>query len=296
MEARPPAKALRRTDREGRVASPRMHPIERLRYVARTGGVDLVELVQDAALALGGFADDPVALVTACRSLVDRHPAAGPIWWLASRMLVAGDPGSEAWQAVEDMETDATARTLARAVPDGARVLVVGWPDVVVTGLRRRGDCQLLVVDPEGSYLRSSVDVVRRSGLLVEEVPEAGIGAAAGRADLVLFEAQAMGDTGLVAAMGARAAAAVACLAGTPVWAVAPMGRMLPGGLWRELARRLGDVAEPWLEPDELVPVGLVSAVVRHAGVVIPADAAAEPDCPFAPELVRPLDAPGSHR
>src|SRR5215213_4877403 len=64
-----------------------VHPIERLRYVARAGGLDLVELVQDAALALSGFADDPAALVTACRSLVDRHPAAGPVWWLAARVL-----------------------------------------------------------------------------------------------------------------------------------------------------------------------------------------------------------------
>ena len=272
-----------------------MHPIERLRYVARAGGLDLVELVQDAALALAGFSDDPAALVTACRSLVDRHPAAGPIWWLAARVLVAADPASEAWQVVEELEADDTARSVARHVPDGARTLVVGWPEVVVAGLRRRGDCRLLVVDPEGAWSRSAGDLGRR-GLLVEEVPEAGIGPAAADADLVLFEAQAIGDTGVVAVMGARAAAAVAVAAGTPVWAVAPVGRMLPAGLWRVVAQRVGDVAEPWLEPDELVPLDLVSAVVRPGGLLLPADAAAVPDGPFAPELVRPLDAPGSHR
>ena len=273
-----------------------MHPIERLRYVARAGGVDLVELVQDAALALGGFSDDPVALVTACRSLVDRHPAAGPIWWLAARVLVASDPGSEAWQVVEEIEADDTARMVAREVPDGATVLVVGWPAVVVAGLRRRGDCRLLVVDPEGAYRRSSAELVRRGGVVVEEVPEAGVGAAAAQADLVLFEAQAIGDGGLVAVMGARAAAAVAAAAGVPAWAVAPVGRMLPSGLWRVLAQRVADVPEPWLEPDELVPLDLVSAVVRPSGLLSPGDAATEPDCAFAPELVRPLDAPGSHR
>jgi hypothetical protein len=273
-----------------------MHPIERLRYVARAGGLDLVELVQDAALALGGFADDPVALVTACRSLVDRHPAAGPIWWLTARVLVAADPASEAWRLVEEIETDDTARTVARELPDGARILVVGWPEVVVAGLRRRGDCELLVVDPEGAYRRSSIEAVRRGGPLVQEVPEAGVAAAAAQVDLVLFEAQAIGDAGLVAVMGTRAAAAVAAAGGTPVWAVAPVGRMLPSGLWRVLAERLGDVAEPWLEPDELVPLDLVSGVLRPTGLLMPADAAADPDCPFAPELVRPLDAPGSHR
>jgi hypothetical protein len=71
---------------------------------------------------------------------------------------------------------------------------------------------------------------------------------------------------------------------------------MLPPGLWQVVASRVAGVPEPWLEPDELVPLDLVSAVVRPDGVLAPADATADPDCPFAPELVRPLDAPGSHR
>ena len=280
-----------------------MHPIERLRYVARAGGLDLLELVQDAALALGGFADDPAALVTACRSLVDRHPAAGPVWWLAARVLTSPDPAAEAWRVVEEVEADDTARTLYREVPDGARVLVVGWPDAVARGLSRRGDCRYLVVDAAGAF-SSPVDRLLRAGLDVDEIPEAGIGAAAGLVDLVLFEAQAMGASereglvasGLVAVSGARAAAAVAAAGGTPVWAVAPTGRMLPAGLWQALATRVGDVAEPWLEPDELVPLGLVAGVARPGGVVGPGEAVSVPDCAFAPELVRPLDAPGSHR
>ena len=269
-----------------------MHPIERLRYVARAGGLDLVELVQDAALALAGFADDPVALVTACRSLVDRHPAAGPVWWLAARVLTVADPGSEAWRLVQEVEADATPRTLAREVPDGSRVLVVGWSAAVAGGLRRRGDCHLLVVDPADAFPLTLL----RSGLELEVLPESGLGAAAAAADLVVLEAQAFGDRGLVAVSGARAAAAVAAAAGVPVWAVAPLGRMLPPGLWRVLAERIASVPAPWHEPDELVPVELVSAVVRPGGVLAVEDAVAEPDCPFAPELVRPLDAPGSHR
>jgi hypothetical protein len=272
-----------------------VHPIERLRYVARAGALDLAELVQDAALALGGFAGDPPALVTACRSMVDRHPAAGPVWWLASRVLTASDPAAEAWRVVEEVEADDTARALYRHVPDGAGVLVVGWPDAAARGLGRRGDCRFLVVDAACSF-RSRVDRLLRSGLDVEEVPESGIGAAAGAADLIVFEAQALGPSALVAASGARAAAAVARAEGTPVWAVAPVGRVLPAGLWDVVAQRVAGVPAPWHEPDELVPLDLVSAVVRQAGVLTPGQAAAEPDCPFAPELVRPLDAPGSHR
>lgn len=263
-----------------------MHPIERLRYVARAGGLDLAELVQEAALALIGFADDPAALVTACRSLVDRHPAAGPVWWLAARVLTSSDPAAEAWQVVEEVESDATAAALYRAVPDGARVLAVGWPDTFAMALSRRGDCRLLVVDPTGAA----------GGFDVEEVPDSGLGAAAASVDLVLVEAQAMGPDGFVAVIGARAGSAVAAAAGRPVWCVAPRGRVLPEGLWRVLAQRLDDNPEPWFEPDELVPLGLVAAVVRDGGVFDPVEAGAEPDCAFAPELVRPLDAPGSHR
>ena len=272
-----------------------VHPIERLRHVARGGELDLTELVQDAALALAGFADDPAGLVTACRSLVDRHPAAGPVWWLAARVLTAADPAAEAWQVVEEVEADGTARALYRAVPEGARVLTVGWTSTLAGGLARRGDCRVLVADPTGAF-GGSFEPAVRSGLEVEEVPEAGIGAAAGWVDLVLIEAQAMGPSGLIATSGARAALAVAAAAGRETWSVVPAGRVLPEGLWRVLAGRIDDVPDPWLEPDELVPLGLVSAAVRDVGVTRPEVAAAEPDCPFAPELCRPLDAPGSYR
>ena len=278
-----------------------MHPIERLRHVARADAPDLGELVQEAALALAGFADDPAALVTACRSLVDRHPAAGPLWWLTARVLLAADPASEAWQVVEEVEADRTARTIAGEVPDGARVLVVGWPGVVARGLSHRGDCRLLVVDAAGSF-GFPIRRLLRSSLDVEEVPESGIGAAAAASDLVVVEAQALGGpddstaAGLVAASGSRAAAAVATAVGIPTWAVAPVGRVLPPGLWAVVAQRVADVPEPWHEPDELVPLALLTGVVRPDGLLAAADAVAAPDCDFAPELVRPLDAPGSHR
>ena len=44
-----------------------VHPIERLRYVARTTGVDQRLAVQETAAGLSSFAADPHALVTACR-------------------------------------------------------------------------------------------------------------------------------------------------------------------------------------------------------------------------------------
>ena len=56
-----------------------MHPIERLRYVARVGGVDQGELVREASSALGGFGSDVGGLIVSCRRLLDRHPTAGNV-------------------------------------------------------------------------------------------------------------------------------------------------------------------------------------------------------------------------
>ena len=73
-----------------------MHPIERLRYVARASGADQAVLVRETAGALAAFADDPAGLVTACRRIVSRHPGSGPLWWLCSRVLTATEPMREA--------------------------------------------------------------------------------------------------------------------------------------------------------------------------------------------------------
>ena len=70
-----------------------MHPIERLRYVARASGADQAVLVEETAHALRAFLDDPNGLVTACRRIVDRHPTSAPLWWLCARVLTAPDPG-----------------------------------------------------------------------------------------------------------------------------------------------------------------------------------------------------------
>src|SRR6266516_3347515 len=81
-----------------------MHPIERLRVVARAAGAGPALLAREAAGALAAFGDDPAGLVTACRRLVDRQPTSGPMWWLAARVLGAGDPTVEAWRAADDVD------------------------------------------------------------------------------------------------------------------------------------------------------------------------------------------------
>lgn len=271
-----------------------MHPIERLRWIARAGGAETSLLVREAASALSGFADDPAALVTACRSLVDRHPTVGPMWWLAARCLTSADPDGEAWEVVDAISRDRTSDRLDAEIPGEATVAVLGWPEVAGDALLRRADCTILMVDSSDAW-SDRPRRYGRDGLDLVDVPPAGLGAAAAAADLVIVEADAVGPDAFVAELGSRALAAVAREAGVEVWVVAAAGRVLPAKLWQALVRRVGADDEPWLESVELVPLRAGDSVIRPGGR-FGVDALVDADCPVAPELLRPLDAPGSYR
>lgn len=263
-----------------------MHPMERLRSVARAAAAGPGLLVPEAAEALARLDGDAAALVTACRRLVDRHPEVGPLWWLASRVLCAADPVDEAWRAAAEIESDATAAAVAAAVPDDATVVLVGWPDLVSDGLRRRGDVTALVVSGGGD----SGGLVRRlvgAGGEAEDVPDAGLGAAVASAGVVLLEASAAGPERFAGVAGSHAAAALGRAAGVPVWLVAGVGRVLPAALWTALEARLErSSAPPWHRGTEVVPLALVDCVVGPAGPCAPGAAPAD-GCPVAPELLK---------
>ena len=263
-----------------------MHPIERLRMVARASGQDPGMVAREAAAALAGCADDPMALVTACRRLVDRQAAAGPVWWLAARVVAAADPEGEAWRAAEELYSDPTPGVLAAALPEDATLAVLGWPEQVTEALRRRGDPTVLVVDAQGDG-SPLVRALERGGSDASLVPEAGIGAAVAASTLLLLDASALGSGGFLAVTGSHAAAAVAYTEQIPVWVVAGVGRILPDRLWRAAARVVTDAVEPWSSEWELVPLELATAVVGPEGVQSPTDALARAaGCPEAPELL----------
>jgi hypothetical protein len=261
-----------------------MHPIERLRAVARAGREDPTALAREAASALAAFSAEPAALVTACRRLVERQPTCGPVWWLAARVLTAADPTGEAWRAADELGGDVTPTVLAAELPDDAAVVVLGWPDQVGSALARRGDVRALVVDAldEGAAL---VRWLRRRGSDAELVAESAVAAAVRASDIVLLETVALGPGGFAAVSGSAAAAAVARQCRIPVWAVAGVGRVLPGALWDAVASHLAAQGPSWDADEEVVDLAWVDEVVGPDGRQPAAGAAGRPTCPPAPEL-----------
>lgn len=264
-----------------------MHPIERLRFVARASGAPPGLLVSETAAALASFRHDPQGLVTACRRIVSRQPTSGVLAWLAARVLTGPDPLEELRAATAEVDGDPTGRELAHAIPQDATVCVPGWPDVAEEALARRGDLQVLVVDlgGEGSGL---VMGLHRSGVEAEDVRERGLASAVTAADLVLLEASAIGPDEALVPAGARAAAAVAHTADVPVWLVGGVGRLLPARMWDPfVARAIPATLDTWEADDEVLPLSLVDRIAGPWGVLEPDDALRRCDCPVTPELFR---------
>jgi hypothetical protein len=266
-----------------------MHPIERLRYVARASGGDQRMLVRETAGALRGLGFDPAGLVVACRRIVERHPTSGPMWWLCASVLASPDPYRCAASLADDLDADPTPDVLVEALPDGATVCVVGWPDLIGEALLRRGDSVVLAVDSDEDGMGSSAFVRRlqRSDVDAEIVPAAGLGAAVLASDVVVVEALAACETELLATPGSRALASVGYCSEVPVWAVVGRGRCLPVALFEATGQRQADSRAPWDAQAEGVPLGLCSWAVTPHGVLPTVDATLRPECPMSHELLR---------
>ena len=76
------------------------------------------------------------------------------------------------------------------------RSLILGWPDLAGDALRRRGDVEALVVDAGGEGAVVGPAAAGRAAASRSVVPEAGVGAAAAVAELVLVEAYVGGLPG----------------------------------------------------------------------------------------------------
>jgi hypothetical protein len=154
-----------------------VHPIERLRYVARAGWGAPDVLAAEAAWALADLAvREGPAILPACRRLLDRHPGCGPMWWVAARILTSGDPVLEGERCADALEGDQTEELLDEAVPVGARLVRRGGVSDVATA-----DIVVVEVDaigPGGMVVDGDVLGLLEAARVVE-VPvwaEAGMG------------------------------------------------------------------------------------------------------------------------
>lgn len=264
-----------------------MNSIEHLRYVARAAGAEVTSLATEAALSLGSLAHhEPRELLTASRRLLHAQPTIGPLWWLCARLAVSSEPGETAREIVDELRNDATAREFAHSLEDNAVLGVSGWPGTVFRGIRRRGDCEVLILDVEGQgfsaarYLEdamidaSAVDAHQLAGLVSE-------------ADLVVIEAAAAGDAALITDVGNYGLVAVAQAQKVPVWALIGVGRRLPEAYFEEILLRTYDGERPaWVSAHDVIPYGLIDFVVSESEKV-PTGAMQSAKCPLALELLR---------
>ena len=233
-----------------------MHPIERLRAVARARDVEQTLLASEAASVLGSLAFDPMSLLTSCRRLIDRHPAAGALWWACARLLAADDARTEARRIALDLDDDPARIDLSLELPDGAVVTVV--PDAA-GGSDLAGDL---------AGMRDDLDVVAFDGGAPASGPPDGI---------LLVETGAAGPHRFLGAAGAGEAMAEVRQTGAAVWLLVAVGRRLPGPLFDALVTRAGT-------PAEVLPIDGVDRIVEPRQV----------PCPCPPELLRQPGGGGS--
>jgi hypothetical protein len=260
-----------------------MHPIERLRWIARDRDEAPTTLAVEAAWAISDLvADEPAAVVTACRRLVEAHVTVGPLWWVAATVLAAPDPQQAARHMVAELVSDPTAELLAAGLGDRLDAdapIVVGCPaETVVEAFLHRPVATVRVVGSSpglrGQVRRFATTAAYADGFECDEAQQAVRGAA-----VVLVEAIAADSRGVLVTAAAVPLAEAAQGAHVPLWGVAGVGRVLQDRLLEEVLRRAGDGVQ-------LIDAASFDLVAGPAGLEAPARALARGVCPPAPELL----------
>lgn len=226
-----------------------MHPIERLRFVARAGWGGPAELGVEAAYALAELAEEePPALLPACRRLLERNPACGPLWWVAARLLCAGDPMAEAARCAEALEDDPTEEQLHAAL-SGRRAVRHG-------GVAEAASADVVLV---------ATSAVGPGGMVVDGDDEGILEAAR------TVEAEIWALSGVGRLLPARLWQALCARLERP----APAARTAASAYFDQVPA-----------PGVVVAMEGVSQVAGPGGVATLADALARCDCPEPPELL----------
>lgn len=263
-----------------------MHPIERLRYVARATGADPATLVSETAMALRDLRMEPAGLVLACRRIIERHPTVGPLWWLCARLLSSTDPFELAEQLTMEITHDSTAAHLANAIPPDSTLCLVGWSNSGMQAAAQRGDCRVLVVDSHGDG-QSAVNALERANVNAEFVDLESAAGAILTADTLVIEALACGPGEVLCVGGSHGVASVAYCMSRPAWLVSGVGINLPDVMWAAMKERTFCGRESWEVGVDVVPVELFSSVIGPAGISTSSPHRFIADCEPMPELLR---------
>jgi hypothetical protein len=262
-----------------------MHPIERLRWIARAEGESDAMIAAEAAWTLGELAiEEPAAVLTASRRLVLRQPHNGPLWWACARLLEAVG-SSQVLDLAQHISVELSSDTVPARLADGLRseltstdVIVATVPaELLARAVEYRDNHRLLLV---GEYreLRLEVSRLRANSAVGYEIEEAA--EALEQAALVLVEPRFASAGQVVVSASAAATVRLANKGPLPVWAVFGPGRVLSEPLAAAATKLLGPEEEP-LSPS------LFDQAVDEEGLG-PIEAALErPCCPLGLELAR---------
>jgi hypothetical protein len=203
----------------------------------------------EAAFALAELAErEPAAVLPACRRLLERNPACGPLWWVTARLLCGGDPFTEASRCAEALEDDPTEDRLEDAL-DGRRAVHHG-------GVSDVASAEVVVI---------RTDALGPTGMVVD-VDDEGLLQAA-----LELGADVWAVAGVGRVLPARIWQALLTRLDT-----GPAPARAAASAW----------FEPGPPSVRVVGLGGVARVVGPNGPAVPAEALATCDCPEPPELV----------
>lgn len=230
-----------------------MHPIERLRWIARSEDEADSTVAAEAAWALGELAlEEEAAVLTASRRLVLRQPASGPLWWACATILEAlgGEDVLQAAQRVAfDLAGDSVSARLTRALRQQlAAGDLLGVAPPAETAARALADEQRFAICLLAPYRELRYEMARFgtadvTGYEVEEADEV-----LEEASLLLVEPRFASPRHLFVSAGAARAVGAAQRAKVACWAVLGPGRVLSEPLAAtasQLARGEGELLPP---------------------------------------------------
>lgn len=146
-----------------------MHPIERLRYVARAGSAPDSFLVAESVPALAAFAREPNALLVALKGLITRQPDSPGLLGLAAHMVHSLDPIAAGWSYADELTEDRTAD-----IAETVAITEAGGTDVIdsIASGRDSETGELMMMCPVGT--KAWIQHARSAGRSVAVVTPKG--------------------------------------------------------------------------------------------------------------------------